>query len=518
MHIDFMSELQKSTDRVQSNVSVTENGAIGYKTSGKSLVDCNFMLSSMRNMTGNEIWSHFYKAYNENPALSVLWLMFARDCRDGCGERRTFRVIFERLCRENSDMAVKLIPLIPFYGRWDDLVAVFCGDVPCKVRDAALDAIRKQLDDDLTNAKAGKPISLMAKWIPSAVTSSKTTVRNAERLRNALGMTPREYRKTFSKLRKHIGVVEQQISANEWSDVDYSAVPSRAAMNYRDAFARHDGDRYEEYLANVKDGKAKINSGVLYPYDIVHAYDDDSRVNDTLEAQWKALPNKVPENSSTLVIVDGSGSMGTYVGNSRITCHDVANSLGIYFAEKLSGPYYNSFITFSSRPQFVHFADGLSLRGKLDIMDGYDDCSNTDLQKTFDMILDVAVRNHLTQDEIPANLLIVSDMEFDEATYQGGWGWDYRECSGKVDEKLFDTIRKAWESAGYKLPRLIFWNVCSRTGTIPVVTNELGVALVSGFSPNVADMVMSGDLDPYQCLLNKLMSDRYLLVRRALEA
>ena len=102
-------------------------------------------------------------------------------------------------------------------------------------------------------------------------------------------------------------------------------------------------------------------------------------------------------------------------------------------------------------------------------------------------------------------------------TYRGGYDWNDDCTSGPVDQTLFDAIRERWEEAGYKLPRLVFWNVCSRTGTIPVAENDLGVALVSGFSPNIADMVMSGELDPYKCLVDKLMSDRYKPVSDALK-
>ena len=521
---EFVSALKKTADSLQPNVSVTENGAVGYKTTGTKLLDLNFMLSSMRNMDEGEIWKAFLLAYNEDPSLAVSWLFFARDVRGGAGERRTFRIIFNRLCRENNSVALRLLPLLPYYGRWDDLVEVFCGNVPCNVRDKSLQIIKRQLYADLDCERDGVRSSIMAKWIPSTVTSSPQTRRKAEQLRAALEMTPRQYRKTFARLRKHIDVTEQKMSAGEWDKIRYESVPSRAAMVYRDAFERHDGTRYGQYLDNVRSGDAKINAGVLYPYDIVHAYNNSwhSRVmNDTLEAQWSALPNTVPDNGSTLVVVDGSGSMCARIGGTNVTCHDVANSLGIYFAERLHGPYYNKFITFSSRPQFVGFADGLSLKARLDIMDNYDDCSNTDLEKVFDLILDTAVLNGLKQSDIPANVLIVSDMEFDAATYRGSYGYygglGSDNLSGHVNQTLFDSIRCRWKEAGYKLPRLVFWNVCSRTGTIPVKENDFGVALVSGFSPNIADMVMSGELDPFRCLVNKLMSDRYKPVHDALK-
>ena len=513
---DFMSALENEANQWLPNVSVTENGAIGYKTTGKNLLDLNFMLSSMRNMLPDDIWKQFLLAYNENPMLSILWLFFARDVREGCGERRTFRIIFERLCRENPDIAVKLLKLIPFYGRWDDLTDVFFGDVPCAVKDKVLMIISDQLGDDFDHARLGKPVSLLAKWLPSPNTSSKETRHRAEELRNALGWTPKQYRKSLARLRKYIDVVEQHMSANEWDIINYNTVPSRASLNYREAFRRHDGDRYNDYLTNVKEGNAKINAGALFPYDIVHAYNDRWDVDETLEAQWNALPNKVPANGLTLVVVDGSGSMGVRIGSASTTCHDVARSLAIYFADKLHGPYYNSFITFSENPKYVHFADGLTLNAKLNILADYDECSNTNIEKTFDLILSTALKHNLKQEEIPANILIVSDMEFDDATFRGGWGWHHGPV-GAVDKTLFDTIAERWEQAGYKLPRLIFWNVCSRTGTIPVKENEFGVALVSGFSPNIADMVMSTELDPYKCLVDKLTGDRYKQVADALK-
>lgn len=517
---DFMSALAKNTEQLQPNVSVTENGAVGYKTTGKKLLDLNFMISSMRNMEPDEIWRRFLLAYNENPTLSFLWLMYCRDVRGGAGERNTFRVIFNRLCRENEAVALRLLRLIPVYGRWDDLVEVFCDDVPCEVRNKAFQIIQRQLVDDVDGSMAGHTVSLLAKWLPSLNTSSKETRRKAEHLRSSLGWTAKQYRVTLSRLRRYIDVTERKMSARDWSGIDYESVPSRAAMIYRDAFAKHDADRYNEYLTNVRDGKANIHAGTLYPHDIVHAYTSGwnsvNRYDETLEAQWNALPNTVPEGASTLVVVDGSGSMYSPVGGTRVTCLDVSYALGIYFAEKLSGPYKNKFITFSANPQYVSFADGLSLHARIDITRQYSDCSNTDLEKVFDMVLETAKAFELPQSEIPANILIVSDMEFDAATRRGGFGYNW-DAESPVDESLFDTIRGRWEAAGYKLPRLIFWNVCSRTGTVPLRENELGVALVSGFSPSVADMVMSCELDPYKCLVDKLTGERYQPVIEALK-
>ena len=511
---EFMNQLATEAKSMDPNLAVTENGAVGYRTTGKSIVDLNFAASSMRNMTDDEIWFRFLAVYNENRFLAMIWLFFARDPRGGMGERRIFRVIFTRMCYENSDLAFKLLPLIPEYGRWDDLVMLMGAEISLDVRREVKRIISGQLEQDLKNMSAKKPISLLAKWMPSLNTSSKPSRRLAEEIRKALGYSHQQYRRTLFSLRNYLKVVEKSMSSKEWDQIDYSAVPSRASMIYRDAFARHDAHRYAEYLSNVKSGEEKINAGVLFPYDIVRAYmaTDDygweegtKPYNETLEQQWKALPYCVPDGQSTLVVVDGSGSMSTRVGKTNTTCHDVARSLGIYFAEKLTGPYKDTFITFSSSPRVITLNPALSLKSKIDILIKEDECSNTNLKATFDLILNTAVKNHLKQSDLPANILIVSDGEFDGMTYGNG-----------DKKRLFERITEEYEEAGYKLPRLVFWNVCSRTGTIPVIENDYGVALVSGFSPTIADMVMSSRLDPAECLMDKLMSDRYKPVREAM--
>lgn len=509
----FMTGLKTALETLLPNKSVTENGAVGYKTTGKALCDMNFMLSSMRNMDEEKIWRYFLAAYNENPVLAMRWLFFARDILEGCGERRVFRAIMLRLSQENADWVVKTVPLVPEYGRWDDLIDLWDKTADSAVKKAAETLFTTRLREDLENIKEKKPISLLGKWLPSENTSSKATRALAGRVREALGISPKNYRRMLSVIRGYLRVVERDMSSNQWGNISYGAVPSKAAMVYRFAFGRHDGERYFEYLESLKSGDEKINAKALYPYEIVHSYRKSfyGKMDETLEAQWMALPNTVgdKEGASTLVVVDGSASMLSRIGRTGVTAEEVAYSLGIYFSEKLKGPYKDTFITFSENPRLVTFKPGLSLLRRLQILEEYDECANTNIEKVFDMVLITAQTNHLKQSEIPSNILIITDGEFDEMTYQ------YK--SGHADKKLFDAIRERWDEAGYKLPRLVFWNVNSRTGTIPIRENNLGVALVSGFSPNIADMVLSGELDPYKCLVSKLSSARYDAVEAALK-
>ncbi len=323
-----------------------------------------------------------------------------------------------------------------------------------------------------------------------------------------LNMTERDYQHMLADLSRHLVVVEQQMSSGKWDSIDYQRVPSRANLIYNSAFLRHDEDRRRDFLAKLEKGEVKINAGTLFPHDIVHKYMSGREwgqslgdYDATLEGLWKNLPDTVGGCGNTIVVADGSGSMTCQVSkDSSVTALDVANALAIYFAERSSGQFKDQYITFSGRPQLVDLSGGKSLHDKLRIARLHTEVANTNVEAVFDLILTTAISHHMEQSELPANVLIISDMEFDGCA---------RAHSGRLSTRLFDTIRQKYENAGYKLPRLVFWNVNSRTGTIPVKQNDLGVALVSGFSVNVVNMVMSGQLDPYDCLLEAINVERY---------
>lgn len=311
------------------------------------------------------------------------------------------------------------------------------------------------------------------------------------------------------------------MSAKQWGEIKYEAVPSRANLIYNKAFLRNDEERRRVYLENLAKGETKINAGTLFPHEIVHKYGNSgwnaiTKYNETLEQLWKALPDTVNGNGNTIVVADGSGSMTCDVDpHSSVTALDVANALAIYFAEHSSGQFKDKYITFSGHPRLVDFSKAKNLREKLLIAKQYNEMANTNIEAVFNLILTTAVNNRMKQEDMPQNVLIISDMEFDACATCGSQ-LDYWSRK-RPDSRLFNVIRQKYEAAGYKLPRLVFWNVNSRTGIIPVKENDLGVALVSGFSQNVASMVMSGKLDPYECLMETLNSERYQPVQKALE-
>lgn len=502
MEKDFLELMCESYLDSDANVSVTENGALGYRTTGSRLLDLNFAVSSLRNDTEYEITARFISAYNENPRLAIAWLFFARDVRGGMGERRLFRVCMKWIAETYPNVTKKLLPLIAEYGRWDDLIALY--DTPAK-KDVE-DIIIKQLTEDLRNLKEDKPVSLLAKWMPSVNTSSAKTKAVAKNMCEMLNISQKEYRKMLSALRKKIDIVESKMSSGRWSEISYPAVPARANLIYKGAFIKHDLDRRLEYIEKLTKGEAKINAETLFPHDIVcKARDAEDK---TLEALWNALPNTVESGEGTIVVADGSGSMFSRISGS-VKSIDVANALAIYFSEHLTGPFKDKYITFSHNPRFVNLSQAKTLHQKIQIAENYDEVSDTNIEGVFDLILNTAVNNNLKQSDLPKNILIISDMEFNYCTVANQYG--------TLNSRLFNEISKRYEEKGYKLPRLVFWNVCSRTGTIPLIQNDLGVALVSGFSPSIANMVMSNELDPLKALIETITSKRYQPVLAALD-
>ena len=511
---------QALTNTLNNEVSMTENGAYAFATSGKKLLDLHFATSSLRNKTDSEIEQMFETALLETPLLAVKWLFMARDIREGMGERRTFRVCLKWLAASRPALVKKLIPLVAEYGRYDDL---FCL-IGTSLEQDVVDFVDEQISADYKEALAdSNKMSLLGKWMPSANTSSADTRKLAKFFCKKLSLSEKKYRKMLSLIRSKLKVIEVDTSAGKWDKINYSAVPSKANLKYKNAFLKHDEARRREFLGKLEKGEVKINSAANFPCDIYHSYRDQYGVDAALEGMWKALP-QFAIDGNMIAVVDGSGSMRCGVGTGSLQASDVANSLGIYCAEHMTGPFKNKFITFSSKPKYVDLSNAKSLYEKIETIERYNECSNTNVEATLDLVLKTAKDNALKQEDIPA-LLILSDGEFDAMSdfpsacdsWSGSY-WSYCNRGSNYNAKrlaLFENIRKKWENAGYKLPRIVFWNICGLTGGIRQQENDLGVVLTSGFSVNTMQMVMSNKTDPFEVLVDQLNAKRYDAVEAA---
>lgn len=504
---DLMSLINGQIEKEEQMYKLTENGAIGYSTSGDMLVDLNFSIPEMRNMCSDELIDKKLLPYIENninkhtvpiDSIFLKWLFYLRDVRYGLGERKIFRIMFRYMANKYPSHISHLIEYIPEYGRWDDLLIL----LDTSLRDEVSKLLYDQLLEDVRNMNHGLQVSLLGKWMPSLNAHSEERKNWALYLCKKWGMSYSTYRKILKRLRDYIDIVESKMSRGKWSEINYEAVPSRANLIYGNAFARNDPERRAEYLYKLTTGEKKINASVLFPHDILFKIinaNSDSEIQ-TYEALWKGIPD-ISTGSNTIVVRDGSGSMCTpSIPKSNIRAIHIATALSIYFAERLSGPYRNKFITFSERPQIIELPDG-SLLDKWIECSKYSEIANTNIEAVFSLLLNVAVTNKLKQEDMVDNILIISDMEFD--------GCAVNDEGRGLSKALFDVIAQQWKQFGYKLPRLIFWNIASRTGVIPMVENEMGVSLVSGYSINNIKMIMNSQLDPMSNLLSVLNTERY---------
>lgn len=481
-----MNQLLNAIKTTQ-NVTFTENGAVSNETTFSDILDFFFHAPARRGQDNTDL---FKRAMAEDHQTAVRALFYIRDIRGGQGERETFRQGLRFLYANYPSTFEAVVSLVPEYGRWDDLIEyVYTSSVVALVG--------QQLTDDLLAIPAGKSASLLGKWMPSANTSSKKTKALAHKWIKALGMTDREYRQTLSLLRSKVGVTEILMSARNWTAINYSTVTSQAGLRYRAAFKKHDGLRYGNFLEAAVKGEVKINSGTLYPYDLVDKYLNlvgrEGNLNMTIEAQWKQLPNYASDNTNALVVCDTSGSMysGDLTGPSPIS---VAVSLALYISERNQGAFKDHFITFSETP-ILQTVKGVTLFDRVNSLKHAEWAMNTDLQAAFDLILNTAVKKHIPQSEMPSALFVVSDMEFDSC------------CDTHTN---FEHIKTGYANAGYTMPKLVFWNVNSRNKQTPVTLDEEGTYLVSGCSPSIFQKAVNTQATtPYEFMMETLNGPRY---------
>lgn len=475
----------------ETNVAYTTNGAKMYATTKSSLLDLFGQIGAMRTRTENDIIKAFDKALVEDELLSTKMLFHTRDCRGGLGERNTFRICLRHLANVKPEIVRKNLQYIPFFGRWDDILELF--DTSLKYD--ALELIQDQLVSDMN----GEHPSLCAKWMPSVNTSSRKSRETARMMAKYYDISEKDYRKILATLRKRIRIIEREMSARNWSGIDYESVPSQAGILYRKAFLKNDNLRYAEYLESLKKGEKKVNASVLFPYEIVRKVQEafyHSADDILFDAMWKALPDYIGDTEENAIcVVDTSGSM------SGLPIQ-VAISLGLYCAERLKGAFHNHFITFSAQPTLQE-VKGTTLIQKVRNMNSAHWDMNTNLEAVFNLILRTAVKNQLPQSDLPTRLFIISDMQFDEAMGN----------RNNVNDYFFATMKEKFTKAGYEMPNVVFWNVNAVNEAMPITVDERGVQLVSGCSPSTFKSVLANKyVSAYDLMLEVLNQERYNVI------
>ncbi len=497
----MLNELKKET-----NYTYTENGALTHASTLSKCLDLFAKIGAARNLPENKIKRLALEAWDENPEVTLKIIFFARDVREGLGERRVFRLLINLLGNNFPEVIVKNIKYIAEYGRYDDLLYLL--DTKCN--DAVVRFLKEQFNNDIAALKDGKPVSLLGKWLPSVNASSKKTIIMAKKIIKAFNVSEAFYRKALTALRKEIKIIENNLREKDYT-FDYSQQCSCALFKYKDAFYRNDAERYRDFCQKAIEGKVKMNASNVLPCDIVRSiinkvtcyYDDEYEYSPnyrkrfteddirTYEAEWKSI-KKFSDCSNPLVVIDGSGSMYT---NAQMSPIAVAVSLGITAAENNTGEFAGHFITFSETPKLVKIT-GNNIVEKVVCAMRHNEVANTNIEALFNLLANTGKKYNIRPEEMPERIYIISDMEFDS-------------CAENSNRTNFENAKIKFEQNGYKLPQIVFWNVNSRSMQQPVLQNENGVVLVSGATPRIFSMVMSGDLDPYQNMLNIINSERY---------
>ena len=556
-----------------------ENGSAELATTGDSRVNLFFKL--VRDLPEADFKALVDECFDDKTvapgemAADLIVLAFqTRDCRGGKGERRLFVRLFKEIAARFPATAATLVPLIPSFGYWKDIVTII-EECEGPAAEAAVALAAAQLGHDLDQLAAAKPesVSLLGKWAPREGGAHTAT---AKRLARAVfpepHTRPREaYRKGLAALNRHLGTVEVLMCGAAWADIDPTAVPSLALMRGRKALLnekakgpaptaaqaatgnRHPDD--EDRVACRKrlmeclldQGHKKLKGQQLFPHEIVQKvmhsrYGYGARAatsNLELElyhAQWVSLreatkrqleeahaeaeakaaevaaasgggggsmrdgpedfgeasaPSPAPaaragvDLGKLVALVDVSGSMGG-------TPMEVAIALGIMVSELAAPAFAHRVITFHETPTWCAFEPGAKVAEKVRHAQAAPWGGSTDFAKAMELILDVAVKARLAPDEIP-NLIVFSDMQFDQAQRGGGSVWEthherlarrFAECGVKV-------CGKPWP-----VPEMTYWNLRASTsrGGFPAGAGATGVRLLSGFSPSLMKLLLSGAL------------------------
>jgi hypothetical protein len=423
--------------------------------------------------------------------ISMKLLFWLRDIRGvGSGNRSGFRSSLKWLANDpiGCEWVESNIHIIPELGRWDDLKSLY--DTPCE--DSALRYWASALI-----AEEQSYCGLASKWAN----------RQDYKLRNWMQMSPKSFRKMLVRNTK---VVEQDICANKWDEVNYQHVPSVAMSRYKTAFNRHDSQRFDNYrksLVKVHDDgttelTGKVNAGALFPHDIVRMLlnevdggsygkslsDETKRL---AEGQFLSLPNFYDNVERRIMpFVDCSGSMESCV-SGEVTAMAIALGLGLYCSDRLGkdNHFYRIFMPFSDHAKFESwdrelFADAIVNN----YGNGY--CGSTNINSAFELLLERAEIMSVPKEQMPNVIVILSDQQFD---------YSFKDNNTPVNSSL-----ERWVKAGFDKPEIIYWNLAGYKNS-PATMHDKDVSMLSGFSPSILKSFLSGDkLDPISVMLRTL--------------
>ncbi|KAF1002490.1 uncharacterized protein LOC141701160 [Apium graveolens] len=448
----------------------------------------------------------FSVVYDER-ALSgdVVWRRRTREARVFAEKKKVEKAMRKaKQVRENKkvDMSMKAVMRYvrdPDYRFLYETVSGFFADC-------------LKMDLKLLELGKFKDISLAAKWCPSLDSCfDKSTLlcesiarkifpremydeyEGLEDAHYAYRVRDRLRKQVLVPLRKALQLPEVYMGVSEWGSIPYNRVASVAMTNYKEKFLKHDRLRFDEYLEKVKSGKATIAAGALLPHKIIASLNDGDS-GEVAELQWKRIVNDLSSKGklkNCIAVCDVSSNM------EGVTL-DVCLALGVLISELSEDPWSGNLITFSTNPK-LEKVEGEDLRSKVDFVRRLEVESNTDFQKVFDVILKVAEKGQLNEDQMIKKIFVFSSMEFDNIS-ENIWETDYQAITRKYTEKGYGSC----------VPEIVFWNLTDSKAT-PVPSDKPGVALVSGYSKNLMTLFLEdkGTMTPESVMEVAISGEEY---------
>jgi len=479
---------------------VTENGMPAYDSTGSNCLD--FFASVVRDTPATKVKEMFEAAYKENAQLALQILMNLRDCiGNGKQEKLVSLTAFDYLKMNKPRTYLMNLPGFVSVGCYKDLLKLAGMNSHPIIPDAEYQLFASTLIDDDKKLSDAPPeskvsISLAPKWAPTEGCEYDKKFKAAHKIAKLCKWNMKTYRKTLTKLRANLEILEAYESSRQWDKINFEHVPATAMKKQKKAFEKHCSESFRAYLMKVMQGKAKMNTKGIQPHELVRTYMHHMAEDATVDAQWKALISRLQTAgtfSNTMAVCDVSGSM------SGVPL-EVCIALGLVVSELTAPPFKNKVITFSAVPQW-HVITGEKLSEKVSSLQRAHWEMNTDFLAVFKMLLAEAQTYSLKPEQMIKKIFVFTDMQFDNAKTGPDYGTGY------------DHVKEMYTKAGYKIPQIVFWNLRDTRTSFPVRKDTPGVALMSGFSAEMLKFFLDDkEMTPYSMMIEAVKNYKVIVV------
>jgi hypothetical protein len=528
------------------------NGADVYTEEGVGDYRVSLFTMLNRGLDMSYIKHYVDKIYDRkiNDEMRDLFVMAfqTRDVRGGKGERRLFQDFMLSLYSRDKDTCHKVLSLVPEYGCWRDMWELI-RIIP-ELETNIFDVVLKTFKEDLVKCHSAQQskMTLLSKWLPRE--NSGTYPGLARKLANIIYNYEKserkrivKYRKDTSMMNKALKTVEINMCGKSWAEIKPDTVPGRCLKNHNKAFLNEvvksssvkflrypeSEDRmecrkhFQDFIEQIAKGeKTAHGANVVMPHELVvkaisrGASDDELSIN---QGQWNSVKEetlKLGGLTKCVPMCDFSGSMN---GLPKL----ISLALGILVSEINHSAFKDHILTFDAEPRWHSFAGKNTLKEKLDSIHGtLGHGLNTNFYKACIKIVDKMKEHKVPVGEEPEDLIVLTDMGFDAASYEGNYHSTKNTNWSHQIQQIRDEFKKAGEEVwgegnGWKPPRIVIWNLSAKYKDFHATSEQEGVAQLSGWSPSILKALQKGNItimSPYQGMRTILDDERYDAIRR----